>query len=135
MKTKLRKQLARVAALHATIATSDIFRLDGKPIDLPQALLDLCEAVEDIDHTDDDTEHMWGTIGEHTEAPLGDMIAGAFWTLTGWHAGQSSPEYAALSALGQIYSPGCCRGPEPDSSEAIAAEMFAAWFEAKHAPA
>jgi hypothetical protein len=135
MKKKLEKQLAHVTARHAVILSSDIFRTDGKPIDLPQALIDLCEAVEEIDHTDDDTEHMWDAIGEHTEANLGDLIAGAFWTLTAWHAGQYSPEYAALSALGGIYSPGCGNGPEPESGEAIAAEMLGAWFEARHAAA
>jgi hypothetical protein len=133
MKKKLEKQLARVAALHSVILSSDVFRTDGQPIDLPQAIIDLCAAVHEIDHTDDDTEHMWDAIGEHTEATLGDLIAGAFWTLTAWHAGQYSPEYAALCALGGIYSPGMASGPEPESAEATAAEMLGAWFEARHA--
>ena len=129
MKTKL----ARVAARHAFIVESDIFRRNGHPIDLPQAISDLCAAVQGIDHTEDETEHIWGTIGEHSEACLGDLIVGAFWTFMEWHAGQSSPESAALSALGRIYSPGITSGPEPESGEAIAAEMLGAWFEARHA--
>ena len=129
MKTKLEKQLARVAARHAHILESDIFRRNGQPIDLPQAIIDLCAAVDEVD----ETEHMWETIGEHSGACLGDLIVGAFWTLTAWYAGQSSPEYAALCALGRIYSPGMTSGPEPETGEAIAAEMLGAWFEARHA--
>ena len=125
MKTKL----ARVAARHAHILKSDIFRIDGHPIDLPEAILALCAAVDEVD----ETEHLWETIGEHSEACLGDLIVGAFWTFTEWHAGQSSPEYAALCALGRIYSPGMTSGPEPESGEAAAAEMLGAWFEARHA--
>ena len=131
MKTTIESQLAIVAEKHDAIASSDIFRTDGKPIDLPQALIDLCEAVDAVDHTDDATEFMWDSIGEHTEAPLGDLIVGAFWTLTEWHAGQSSPEYAALSALGNVFSPGCGCGPEPESGEATVYEMLSAWFKEK----
>lgn len=120
-----------ITAAHAAIAQSSIFRLDGPEIDLPAALLTLAHAVHEIDHTQDETEHIWSTIGEHTEAPLGDMIAAAYWSLTEWHAGQTSPEYAALSALGSIYSPGMADGPEPESGEAIAYEMFNEWFQSR----
>jgi hypothetical protein len=116
-----------IASAYSAILESDVFRLNGPAIDLPEALLSLAVAVRDHE-TDEST---W-SLGEFTEAPLGDLIVGAYWTLTEWHAGQASPEYAALCALGQIFSPGMTSGPDPDSCEAIAAEMLAAWFEAKH---
>ena len=132
MKETIQKQLDKVAEKYDAIATSDIFRLDGKLINLPQALIDLCGAVEEVDHSDDETEFIWDTIGEYTEASLGDMITGAFWVFTEWHAGQDSIEYAALSALSGIYSPGCSSGPEPESGELIAYEMLSEWFNKKH---
>ncbi len=116
-----------ISAAYSAILESDVFRLSGPAIDLPEALLSLAVAVRDHE-TDEST---WG-LGEHTEVPLGDLIVAAYWTLSEWHAGQSSVEYQALSTMGQIYSPGCTNGPEPESCEAIAAEMLAAWFEAKH---
>ena len=36
---------------------------------------------------------------------LMDLIVGAYWHYTEWHSGQWSKGYAALSALGRIYSP------------------------------
>jgi hypothetical protein len=45
---------------------------------------------------------------------LDDLIVGAYWHYTEWHAGQASPEYAALSALGQIFNPNMSM-PEPDN--------------------
>ncbi len=36
---------------------------------------------------------------------LSDFIVGAYWHYAEWHGGQSSQGYAALSALGQVFSP------------------------------
>lgn len=97
--------------IYNRIITSDVFRTDGKPIDLPAALTELANAVhacpEDIN---------W-ELGEHTEAPLDSLIVGAYWALTEWHAGQWSPEYAALCALGEVFQPGCTGAPSPEDSE------------------
>ncbi len=116
-----------IASAYSAILESDVFRLSGPAIDLPEALLALAVAVRD--HETDETT--W-SLGEFTEAPLGDLIVAAYWTLSEWHAGQSSVEYQALSALGQIYNPGCSCKQDEDSP---AAEMLAAWFEAKHGSA
>lgn len=44
-------------------------------------------------------------IGEGGNCCLMDLITGAYWHYTEWHGGQYSKGYAALSVLGQIYSP------------------------------
>lgn len=109
------------------IMRSDIFRTDGPAIDLPAALQTLAGAVLAAD-TDEST---WA-LGEYDECDLGSLIVAAYWCLTEWHAGQASPEYAALCALGRVFRPGpCSSGPEPESCEADAYEMLCGWFETR----
>ena len=116
-----------ISALHAVIAGSSVFRLDGPAIDLPAALIALANAVHELPDTDE-TEFIWSSIGEHTECPLGDLIVGAYWALTEWHGGQSSDTYAAMCALGQVFKPGMSGGPEPDSGEESVYEMINTYF-------
>jgi len=52
--------------------------------------------------------------------------------LNEWHAGQYSTEYAALSAIGQVFQPGMTSGPEPDSCEYTAYEMIGEYFKKKN---
>ena len=63
-------------------------------------------------------------IGEHNEACLADLIIGAFWHYTAWHGGQDSQGCAALSALGQVFSPGMADGPEEGTGEHASYEML-----------
>ena len=107
------------------IMQSDVFRLNGPEIDLPEALIKLGNAVHlSTDGID------WG-LGYSGECDLGSLIVGAYWSLSEWHAGQSSPSYAALCALGMVFSPGCSSGPDEESSEFFAYESIGQWFEAK----
>jgi len=110
-----------------TIMQSEVFRTDGPSIALPEALALLGEAIRGND-TDENT---W-SLGECLECDLGSLIVGAYWALTEWHAGQSSPEYRALSILGEIFSPGTTSGPELESAESIAYELVSQWFEERH---
>ena len=66
------------------------------------AVIKLADAVHTYEGDNDD---MW-YIGEFGECCLSDFIVGAYWHYTEWHAGQWSNGYAALSALGQVFSPG-----------------------------
>jgi hypothetical protein len=107
------------------IITSEVFRRDGEAIDLPAALIDLVSAIRAEDETD------W-SIGEFTEASLDCLIIGAYWSLSEWHGGQWSPEYAALCALGTVFSPGMTNPPEEDEPEFTAYELCGQWFAARH---
>jgi hypothetical protein len=122
MKTK--QYPAAITLAYEAIMRSNVFRLDGPPIDLPRALTLLGNAV----HGRETDEFIWSSLGEFTEAPLGDLIVGAYWALTEWHGGQASPSYAAMCSLGQVFKPGCASGPEPDSGESSAYEMVNEWF-------
>ena len=51
-----------------------------------------------------DIEIDW-SIGEFGAFCLDDLLIGAYWHYTEWHGGQWSKGYAALSALGQVFSP------------------------------
>ena len=116
---------AAVTLAYDAIMRSEVFRNNGSQIDLPRALALLGDAV----HNKETPEGIWSDLGEFTEAPLGDLIVGAYWALTEWHGGQASPTYAALCSLGQVFSPGYTSGPEPDSSEFTAYELVSAWCE------
>jgi hypothetical protein len=114
---------AAIVLAYSAIMRSNVFRLDGPPIDLPRALALLGRAV----HRRETDEFIW-TLGESQECSLGDLIVGAYWALTEWHGGQASPSYAALCSLNRVFSPGMARGPEPDSGEAVAFERVNKWF-------
>ena len=68
------------------------------------AIIVLANSVHDFPMSDDGYE-VWD-IGEFGNCCLSDFIVGAYWHYTEWHAGQWSNGYAALSALGQVFSPG-----------------------------
>jgi len=106
-----------ITAPYWEIMKSEVFRTDGKPIDLPDALARLGNAINETDTSGEEYDFIWDSLGEHTEAPLGDLIVGAYWSLSEWHGGQSSPEYAALCALGEVFKPGCTGPPSPEESE------------------
>ena len=99
------------------IMNSAVFRVDGPEIDVLSALTVLCECIQGEDET------AWDT-GEGLECTLGDLIVGAYWALTECHGGQASPEYAALSMLGEIYTPNMAAGPEEYTSERLSYELF-----------
>ena len=80
---------------------------------LTDAVIKLANAVHDFDG---DTDDLWA-IGESGECSLSDFIVGAYWHYTDWHSGQDSKSYAALSALGQVFSPGTAPGVEVDAPE------------------
>ncbi len=109
------------------IIQSGMFRLSGPEINLPEAIIALCEEIEK-----EDSESDWHYLGEGYEACAGDMLVGFYWALTEWHGGQSSIEYQALSAIGKIFNPGCTSGLEADSGEKTAYDMADEWFEKKH---
>lgn len=115
-----------LAEAHARIALSGIFLTDGPQIDLPDALIGLVDAYMLGDEQYEDG--IFDTLGEHTHAPLGDMIVGAFWALKECHAGQESPEYAALCSLGKVYKPGPVSGIDSDDPAWDTYSAFSRWF-------
>ena len=87
------------------VISDSIFNTDA-PLDyseLHQEIIGLLDLINDV--YDDSTETLW-CIGEFEACSLFDFIVGAYWHYTEWHGGQSSETYAALCALGSIYSPG-----------------------------
>lgn len=110
--------------IHSEIINSSVFYSGESDIDVCEKLIELCEAINLEEETD------WG-IGEFETASLDEVIVGAYWALTEWHGGQSSPEYAALSQLGTIYKPNMENGPE-DRGVFEAHECFCDYFRAKN---
>jgi len=108
------------------IMESEVFRNDGPKIQLSEALIELGNCIKAEDETD------WN-MGEGNEATLDSLVVGAYWSLSEWHGGQASEEYAALSSLGSIFSPGMSSPPDEEDSEYSAYELIGKHFEAgKH---
>lgn len=116
-----------VEAAFDRIAYSGLYRLDGEPIDLPQALLDLATAIKAEGEVD------WNR-DEFGPLSLQDAVIAGYWVLTQWHAGQASVEYRAMCALGQIYKPGpsVCSAAQEGESVGDAYQVFDRWFEMKY---
>lgn len=112
------------------IMSSSVFRTNGPDIDLCSALIELCDAINAEDETD------W-YLGEYADCCLCDLLPGAYWALTEWHAGQYSPEYRALCAIGSIFQPGMSQPPteEDGSGEFIAYKQAGKYFERRKASA
>lgn len=113
---------------HKEIIESELFRIDGKPIDVPMAFIELCQLINGVDD-----EFIW-YIGEDTDACLDDLLVGAYWAFTDWHGGQESDSYAALCAIGGIYSPNMASGPEQGTAAQDTYDMIDEWFKAKYSP-
>ncbi len=96
------------------IIKSAVFRTDGEKIDLPAALIDLCRAINAEPEDDEGTD--W-YMGEGNEACLCELVVGAYWAMTECHGGQNSDTYAALCALGSIFSPGMSSQPDEEDPE------------------
>jgi len=81
-----------------------LFFLDGK-LDYSRITLAITRLANMVRDVDADNEAVW-SIGEYGYATLDDLIVGAYWHYTEWYNGQWSDEYAALSALSEVYNPG-----------------------------
>jgi hypothetical protein len=95
--------LSSIKRLHA-LAVREIFYTDAK-LDYyrtADVLITLANAVHG--YTGDDDDWMWN-LGDG-DYWIVDIIIGAYWHFSEWHEGQYSTTYAALCALGQVYSPG-----------------------------
>ncbi|CAB4147601.1 hypothetical protein UFOVP431_38 [uncultured Caudovirales phage] len=115
---------AAVTLVYNAIMRSNVFKTDGPLIDLPRALTLLGRAL----HKRELPEGIWESLGEFSEACLGDLIIGAYWACSEWHGGQSSDTYAALCSLGEVFSPGMSDTPDPEESEFTAYELICEWF-------
>lgn len=106
--------ISSIKRLHRVIDRS-LFFTDGN-LDyarITDGLITLANAVNAYDGEFDDIVN----IGESDTGTVSDTIVGAYWHYAARHAGQWSKEYAALSALGGVFSPGVSNGPERDTSE------------------
>lgn len=114
----MKNHIPKIRALHRAIE-ANLFHRNPEPrlsyTRLTHAIDLLARLVSDCPKSDDGYE-IWN-IGEHSGCTVDCLIVGAYWHYTEWHSGQSSIEYRTLSNLGDVFSPGMTRGPEPDSSE------------------
>ena len=113
-------ELRKIERYHAVICNS-LFMVTGKlEYDrITEAITRLADSVHDYDG---DSDELW-SIGEH-DYSLSELIVGAYWHYTEWHAGQWSPGYAALSSLGRVFDPGMTY-PEEDNPAYVALNEFA----------
>lgn len=79
----------------------------------------LCELLNDTE-TDEST---W-SMGECGECSLDSLIVGAYYYFSDYHGGQSTEEYATLSALGSIFGFPGRSGLDDDSPEKAVYEQL-----------
>lgn len=115
----------QIDELYMEIMESNVFMLHGNKIELCEVLIQLCAAIDAEEDTD------W-SLGEDLECSLANLLIGAYWALTLWHAGQESMSYAAMCTIGMLYSPGMSSGPEDGSSEVIAYEAVCRYFKGEN---
>jgi hypothetical protein len=89
-------------------------------------LIELANAIHSFP---DDSEGLW-SIGECGDCTLDALLVGAYWHYTEWHGGQYSSGYAALCAIGEVFSPGMS-SLDSDSSEYFAYQQLNQLAEAK----
>jgi hypothetical protein len=114
-------KLHNVKRLTACINRS-LFTVCGR-LDYPritEALILLSNVIHDYPG---DGEDLWYI--ENSLCDLPELIIGAYWHYAEWHGGQASQGYAALCALGQIFSPGMSC-PEDDNIAYCALNELAA---------
>jgi hypothetical protein len=109
--------LHRIDRLFSAIDAT-LFTIHPK-LDYDGTIKAIAKLADMVHAYDGDSDQLW-EIGEFGCAPLDSLLIGAYWFLADYHGGQDSSEYAALSAIGQVFSPGMTAGPEPDSSEETA---------------
>jgi len=92
--------ISSIKRLHGLI-TKELFYIDGTLCydRITEAFTTLANAVHTYDGDNDDLWYM------SDDYPLDDIITGAYWHFSEWHNGQWSTGYAALSALGSVYTP------------------------------
>jgi hypothetical protein len=111
---EMRNHIPKIKALHKVIYESIYHR--NPPLSYAKTVkaLDLmARLIADYDGDNDD----WIYIGEFTCVSLDSLLVAAYWHLSHWHGGQWSDEYRALSAIGEIFSPGMTSEPVRGDSE------------------
>ncbi len=96
------------------VAVHNLYTIDGS--------MDYSRITETITRlsnliTDSETDESTWWMGGDSYVGLADLIAGAYWHFTEWHAGQSSQGYEALCALGEVFNPGMSGLDEDNFSE------------------
>ena len=108
------RQHRQIATIHKALCR-ELFTVNGK---LPYSKLASLFTIlaNRIHEYNDDSEQLW-YIGETDAATLDSLIVGAYWHYSEWYSGQWSDEYAALCALGKVFSPGCTSAPKRGEPE------------------
>jgi hypothetical protein len=110
----MKNHIPKIKALHTAIYKSIFHR--NPPLTYAktvQALDLLARLISDYPGDNDD----WIYIGESSYVSLDSLLVAAYWHLSQWHSGQWSDEYRALSAIGEIFSPGMSSEPSRGDSE------------------
>jgi hypothetical protein len=100
------KNLPKIKALFYEI-DSALFTINGTLSypEVTEKLTDMANLIHESDDMSDDGYELW-SLGESSNCALDSLIVGAYWHYSDWHGGQWSDAYAALCALGNVFSPG-----------------------------
>ena len=94
------------------VATHNITRT-GANMTYERVTETLIKLADTIMASETSEETWW--LGDDYSLP--DVLVGAYWHYTEWHGGQWSQGYSALSAIGQVFSPGMSNLDDENYSE------------------
>lgn len=113
MKTPIKPTTAnlRVEEMFHIITRSSVFSKMGKDINLPSALIFLCNAMEMTDSSE---------VWEMSDGPitLGNLIVSGFHVMKAWDTGTDSMEHVAMCKIIEVHGPGISDDheyPRPES--------------------
>ena len=96
------------------VINNSLFMTTGK-LDYDRITAGLILLANGLYSDDNDSEEVW-YIGEGSACCMDELIVGAYWHYSEWHCGQDSIGYAALSALGRVFSPGMSSAEEENEA-------------------
>lgn len=92
-----------LSAIYNSVLQSELFRIDGKPINLAAHVLAIVQGIQDQPANDD----AWLYLGEYSECSLPDFIVGAYWASQCWTDGSGQGEANIIyNALAEVFHPG-----------------------------
>lgn len=119
-------QINTLSSIYTSILQSELFRIDGKRINLTAHIQAIVQSIKEQPSEDDD----WVYIGESADCSLVDFIVGAYRASQGWTDGSGQGEANIMhNTLQKVFNPGTSNLDCDNTGETIAYEVVDRYLE------